>query len=121
MTHYFDEHAARYLFFAPGEEVKVTVQETGPHALARISGAPGIDHERHPRSVVFTMPPQGGELTAVDVDAAFSGTMADFLQSNSHVKVKFEGSKGTRYAQSLRAQGGTGRWTYLATVREPDA
>jgi hypothetical protein len=120
MTYYFDAHAARYLFFAPAEEVTLTIQEAGPHALGRITSAPGLDHEQ-PRSVVFAMPSEGGQTTPVDVDAAFSGTMADFLQSNSQVRVRFEGSKGTHYVQSLRPHGGTGRWTYLTTVREPNA
>ena len=51
----------------------------------------------------------------------FTGSMAEFLESNSQVNVEFEGSKGTRYVQILRPQGGTGRWTYLAIVREPNA
>lgn len=121
MTHYFDEHAPRYLFFAPGEEVRLTVEESGAHALGRISSAPGLEPERQSRSVVFNMPENAGEATSVEVDAAFSGSLEDFLQSNSRVQVKFEGSQGTRYVQSLRPQGGTGRWSYLTTVREPNA
>jgi hypothetical protein len=121
MTHYFDEHAARYLFFAPGEEVRLTISEQGPHALARISSTIGLDSLKHPRSLVFKMPTEGAGFMPVHVDAAFSGTMEDFLGSKSQVNVEFKGSTGTRYVQALRPQGGTGRWTYLAIVREPNA
>jgi hypothetical protein len=120
MNDFFDEHAARYLFFEAGEKVTVILSEKGAHALARISSAPGLNPSADSRSFAFSIPKDEAFLP-IHVDAAFSGTLEDFLGSNSQIKVEFKGSKGTRYVQALRPQGGTGRWTYLVTIRQPNA
>jgi hypothetical protein len=119
-SYYFDQHSARYLRFKPGEKLSVAVEERGRHALAKVSCVEGKSELlASSRGGKLVMPDKAGALLPVDLDAAFTGSMQDFLGSNSGIAIRFKGESGTQYVHELQPQAGTQRWTYLLTALEP--
>jgi hypothetical protein len=115
---YFDDHASRFLFFEPGEEVEVTLIESGPLALGRLNASgTGVSSDTSRDAKVSFVT---DEPVVLIVAAAYAGTLSEILETANQVSVHWRGSMGTEYHHDLERQGGAGRWTYYMAVRQSD-